>query len=56
MIFTLFDVHWVMNSLMKGLFLSWGRSFVGRKRKKAWKVAHLCNFLDHLEGKKYESH
>ena len=44
LIFALFDVQWVMNSLVRGLLLSWGGSFVGRKRKKDWKVAALCIF------------
>ncbi|KAL6338115.1 hypothetical protein AAG906_010684 [Vitis piasezkii] len=41
LIFALFDVQWVMNSLVRRLLLSWGDSFVGKKRKKGWKVALL---------------
>ena len=33
-----------MNSSVRGLLLSGGGSFVGRKSKKAWKVAPLCLF------------
>ena len=44
LIFVLFDVQWVMKSSVKGLLLRWGGSFVGRKRKKAWKVTPLCIF------------
>ena len=44
LIFALFGVHWVMHSLVRGLLLSWGGFPVGRKRKKAWKVAPLCLF------------
>ena len=44
LIFVLFDVQWVMHSSMRGLLLSWGGFLVGRKMKKAWKVALLCLF------------
>ena len=55
LIFALFDVQWVMNSLVRGLLLNWGGSFVGRKRKKGLESCSFIYFLDHLEGKKYES-
>ena len=44
LIFALFGVQWVMHSSVRGLLLSWGDFLVGRKRKKAWKVALLCLF------------
>ena len=44
LIFVLFGVQWLMHSLVRGLLLSWGGFFVGRKRKKSWKAAPLCFF------------
>ena len=44
LIFPLFGVQWAMHSSVKGFLLSWGGFPVGRKRKKAWKVALLCLF------------
>ena len=41
-IFALFGVHWVLHSSMKGNLLGWHGSFVGKRREKAWKAAHLC--------------
>ena len=34
----------------RGVLLSWNGVLVGKKRKKAWKVALLCFFFVHLEG------
>ena len=44
LIFGLFGIQWVMYSSVRGLLLSWGGFFVGRKREEAWKVALLCLF------------
>ena len=44
LLFALFSVQWVMHSSVRGLILSWGGFPIGRKRKKAWKVAPLCLF------------
>ena len=44
LIFALFCVQWMMHSSVRGLLLSWGGFFIGRKRKKAWKVAPLYLF------------
>ena len=44
LIFALFDVQWVMHSSMRGVLFSWGDSLVGKKSKKAWKVAPLYLF------------
>ena len=33
-----------MHSFVRGVLLSWNRVLVGKKRKKAWKVAPLCIF------------
>ena len=40
----LFCVQWVMSSLVKDALHSWHGSFVGKKRKKAWKATPLCLF------------
>ncbi|RVW16810.1 putative ribonuclease H protein [Vitis vinifera] len=42
LIFSLFGVQWVMHSSVKNHLLGWHGSFVGKKRKKAWRAAPLC--------------
>ena len=42
--FTLVGVSWVLPSSVKETLLSWHDSFVGKKRKKVWKVAPLYKF------------
>lgn len=37
-----FGVVWVLQSLVKATLLSWQGRFIGKKRKKAWKIAPLC--------------
>ena len=44
MVFALFHVQCVMHSFVRGVFLSWSGLSIGKKRKKAWKVAPLCIF------------
>ena len=44
LIFALFDIQWIMHSSVRRTLLSWGGSFVGKKRKKTWKAALLCLF------------
>ena len=44
LIFALYGVKWVMHSLVRELLLSLLGSFVGKKRKKTWKVALLFLF------------
>ena len=44
LLFSLFKVYWVMQSTIKETLLGWHGSFVGRKQKKAWRVAPLCLF------------
>ena len=44
LVFALFGVQWVMHSSIRGFFLGWSGSFVGKKGKKAWKVSPLCVF------------
>lgn len=39
--FSLLGIIWVLNSLIKTILPSWHKSFVGKKQKKAWKVARL---------------
>ncbi|KAJ9684352.1 hypothetical protein PVL29_016699 [Vitis rotundifolia] len=39
LLFTLFGVTWVLPSSVRETLLSWHGSFVGKKRKKAWRVA-----------------
>ena len=41
LILALFNVQWVMPFSIKDTFLSWRGSFVGKKRKKAWRAAPL---------------
>ncbi|RVW45708.1 Retrovirus-related Pol polyprotein from transposon TNT 1-94 [Vitis vinifera] len=38
------DDMWVMHSSVRGVLLSWNNFSIGKKRKKAWKVAPLCIF------------
>ena len=40
----LFEVQWVMLSLIRDFLLSKHRSFVGKKRKKSWRASLLCLF------------
>ena len=42
--FALFKVQWVMHSIIRGVFLSWCKIFVGKERKKARKATMLCLF------------
>ena len=35
LIFSLFDVQWVIHSSVRGVFLSWGGSLVRKERKKS---------------------
>ena len=44
MVFALFHVQCVMHSFVRGVFLNWSGLSIGKKRKKAWKVAPLCIF------------
>ena len=42
--FSLFGVLWVFPSSVKETLLSWNGFFVGKKRKKVWRVGPLCIF------------
>ena len=42
MIFSLFDVQWVMHFTVRGNLLGWNDAFVGKRRVKAWRAAPLC--------------
>ena len=44
LILALFNVQWVMPISVKDVLLSWQGSFVGKKRKKAWRATPLCLF------------
>ena len=44
LIFALFGIQWVLSCSVREVLLSWHRSFVGKKRKKAWKASPLCMF------------
>ena len=44
LVYALFHVPWVMHSSKRGVLLSWNGVPIGKKRKKAWKVAPLCIF------------
>ena len=53
MLFSLFGVLWVVPSSVRETLLSWNEPFVGKKRKKVWRMGPLCIFLDNLEVKKW---
>ena len=40
-------------SSVRETLLSWNEPFVGKKRKKVWRMGPLCIFLDNLEVKKW---
>ena len=42
LIFSLFGVHWVLHSTVRGKLLGWNGAFVGKERAKAWRAAPLC--------------
>ena len=44
LLFSLFRVFWVMQSIVRETLLGWHSYFVGRKRKKVWRAAPLCFF------------
>ena len=44
LLFSLFRVFWVMQSIVRETLLGWHSSFVGRKRTKVWRAAPLCFF------------
>ena len=44
LLFTLFGVSWVLSSSVRETLLNWHDSFVGKKRKKVWRVAPLHIF------------
>ena len=44
LLFTLVGVSWVMPSSVRETLLSWQGSFVGKKRRKVWRVAPLHIF------------
>ena len=44
LLFDLFGVHWVQVAMVKEALLGWPSSFMGRRRKKVWRVAPLNLF------------
>ena len=44
LLFALFGVTWVLPCSVMETLLGWFGSFVGKKRKKTWKLAPLCLF------------
>ena len=42
LLFSLFDVQWVLHSSMKRNLIGWHGAFVSRRKDKAWRVAPLC--------------
>ena len=42
--FSLFGVIWVLHATLRRTLLSWHESFVGKKWRKAWRMASLCVF------------
>ena len=44
LLFALFGVTWVLPCSVRETLLGWYGSFVGKKRRKAWKLAPLCLF------------
>lgn len=41
LIYSPFGVEWVMHSSVRGNLLDWHESFMGKKRKKAWRATPL---------------
>ena len=42
--FSLFGVSWTLLCIVKATLLGWNGGFVGKRRKRAWKMAPLCIF------------
>ena len=42
LLFSLFDVQWVLHSSIKRNLITWHGAFVSKRKEKAWKVASLC--------------
>ena len=55
LIFALFGIVWILHSSIRKVLLSWHETFVRSKRKKAWRIAPLCLFLDHMEREKWQA-
>ena len=41
-IFSLFDVQWVLHSSIKKNLIGWHGAFVSKRKEKAWRAAPLC--------------
>ena len=52
--FSLFEVESVMTNSINRALLSWQENFVGKRRKKASKVASLCIFWIPWQERKQE--
>ena len=44
LLFSLFGVAWTLSCILKETLLGWHGAFVGKARKKAWKMTPLCIF------------
>ena len=42
LLFSLFDVQWVLHSSIKRNLIAWHGAFVSKKKEKAWRAAPLC--------------
>ena len=50
LLFSLFNVDWVIPFSVKDILLSWHDSLEGKKRKKVWKAVLFYIFLNNLAG------
>ena len=55
LLFDLFGIHWVQVAMVKEALLGWHNSFVGKRRKKVWRVAPL-NLFWTFERREISSH
>ena len=44
LLFSLFGISWTLSCTVKATLLGWNEVFVGKRRKRAWKMAPLCIF------------
>ena len=42
LLFSLFDVQWVLHSSIKRNLIAWHGAFVSKRKEKAWRAAPLC--------------
>ena len=44
LVFSIFDIQWVISKLIRESLLRWHNSFVGRRHVKVWRAAPSCTF------------